>query len=106
MNNTLRLVSRDFRFKQPACENKHVCTHNCKHAPRLARTQQQGIKYGGVGNACNLPAGKLWQETSAVRETIMGGPAHKETYKSRETMCDCMCECRGRGSGNRESVAR
>lgn len=63
VNNTLWLVSRDFRFKQPACEDKHVCTHNCKHAPRLARTQeqrQQGIKYGGVGNARNLPAGKLW----------------------------------------------
>lgn len=44
-------MSRDFRFKQPACEDKHVCRLNCKHALGLASTQeerQQGIKYGGV----------------------------------------------------------
>ena len=49
-----------------------------------------------VGIACNLPAGKLWLETSAVNEIIMGVP--KEKHKSKDTICDYICECRGRGN--------
>lgn len=72
-------MSRDFRFEQPAWQKMRVCkcTHNCKHTAQLAQEGgQQGIKFGGVGNACNLPRGKQWAETSAVSESIMGVPAH------------------------------
>lgn len=66
------------------------------HAHTEGGREQRGIKYGRVGNARNLPAGKQHLDASTVRDTIMGVHAHKEMHKGRDTMCDCMCQCRRR----------
>ena len=62
-----------------------TCSTACTHT---GEERQRGIKYGGAGegDAYNLPAGTLWYETSAVRETVTGSPAHKEKEK-RRTAC-------------------
>lgn len=91
-------------FKQPACENKHVCAHKCERALRLASTKEDGVEGSsvvnvvGVRDARNLPVGEIWQET-AVRETITGAPAHGAHTKSRVMTC---VKWRGWGIGKQE----
>lgn len=97
-----------------------MCAHKCKRALHygLQVRSRRGGGWGwwgssglfnvvGVRDARNLPVGEIWQET-AVRETIMGVPAHGAHTRSRVMTCDCVCKMEGGGvrkAGTR-SVAR